>query len=374
MKIFFNAFLRLLILLLPAFATAQISEKKPLHEDYYTPADFSKVKKVDAHVHMAIQDIALMEQAIKDNFTLISVNTEIPDYPSIKDQEKYCLALMKKFPGNIYYLSTFETETINKPGWAGSQIAYLRKSLDSGAIGIKVWKNIGMVIKDKSGKFIMIDDPVFDPVFDYLENNKIPVLGHIGEPRSCWMPIDQMVSDNDKSYYSKFPEYHMYLHPDNASYDELITARDHLLEKHPGLVFTGAHLGSMEWSVDEISARLARFPNMAVDLTDRVYYLQIQSRTDWQKVHSFFVIYQDRIIYGTDLESSDKPDSQKIKQEAHETWIKDWEYFTTDNMMNDYKVGGSFKGLKLPKKIIDKIYYHNALRWYPGIKRHSQIK
>ena len=113
---------------------------------------------------------------------------------------------------------------------------------------------------------------------------------------------------------------------------------------------------------------------MAVDLTDRVYYLQIQSRTDWQKVHSFFVIYQDRIIYGTDLESSDKPDSQKIKQEAHETWIKDWEYFTTDNMMNDYKVGGSFKGLKLPKKIIDKIYYHNALRWYPGIKRHSQIK
>jgi hypothetical protein len=35
--------------------------------------------------------------------------------------------------------------------------------------------------------------------------------------------------------------------------------------------------------------------------------------------------------------------------------------------MDSPNVNGSFKGLGLDKKILKKIYYDNAIKWYPGI-------
>jgi len=48
----------------------------------------------------------------------------------------------------------------------------------------------------------------------------------------------------------------MYLHPEMPSYEDQLKARDGLLERHPKLQFTGAHLASLEWSVDELAAFL----------------------------------------------------------------------------------------------------------------------
>jgi hypothetical protein len=35
--------------------------------------------------------------------------------------------------------------------------------------------------------------------------------------------------------------------------------------------------------------------------------------------------------------------------------------------MTSWEVDGEFKGLKLPKDVIEKIYYKNAVKWFPGI-------
>ena len=64
--------------------------------------------------------------------------------------------------------------------------------------------------------------------------------------------------------------------------------------------FIGAHLGSLEWNVDELARRLDKFPNMAVDMAARITHLQFQSATNWQKVHDFMIKYQDRLLYATD--------------------------------------------------------------------------
>ena len=92
----------------------------------------------------------------------------------------------------------------------------------------------------------------------------------------------------------------MYRHPEFPSYEDQIVARDRMLEKHADLQFVGAHLGSLEWSVDELAKRLDRFPNMAVDMAARIPHLQVQSVKNWQKVHDFMIKYQDRLIYATD--------------------------------------------------------------------------
>jgi predicted TIM-barrel fold metal-dependent hydrolase len=338
-------------------------------DKYYSAADFHDLKKIDVHAHQLTSRPNFVHQAQADNFILISLNAEVPDYPPIDSQQYYILQLRHDFPRDLFYTSTFETATINKPGWNARQLAYLKASFDSGAVGIKVWKNIGMTIKDTAGRFIMVDDPIFDSIFNYLEQNDIPVVGHIGEPKNCWLPLDQMTTNNDREYFTAHPEYHMYRHPEYPSYDAIIRSRDHLLEKHPRLRFTGAHLGSLEWSVEEMAKRLDRFPNMSLDPAERFGQLQYQSLQDWQKVHDFFIKYQDRIMYGTDLEDNYSQAPGYIEHHAHELWLRDWQYLTSGDSLQSPFVNGKFKGLHLPKSVIDKIYYKNAEKQFFSKKK-----
>ncbi len=356
-KLFFSFFGAILILLQACNTTSD-------NDNYYSSDDFSKVKKIDVHAHALTARPDLVQQAKDDNFILVSLNTEVPGEPPIDSEQYYALQLHHNFPNDIFYVTTFETATINQPGWSDRQLAYLKRSFDSGAIGIKVWKNIGMTIKDKDSNFIMIDDPIFDPIFNYLEQNHIPVIGHLGEPKNCWLSLDKMTTNNDRSYFAAHPEYHMYLHPEYPSYDAQIQARDHLLEKHPNLKFIGAHLASLEWDVDEIAKRLDKFPNMSVEPAERMGQLQYQSIQNWQKVHDFFIKYKDRIMYGTDLAEVSSDNADSVKKRAHDLWMRDWKYFTTGDSLQSPMVNEKFKGLNLPKTVIDKIYYKNAEKWY----------
>lgn len=331
---------------------------------YYSVEDYNKVKKIDVHAHAITTRPDFVQQAKADNFILISLNTEVPYYPPIDSQQYITQVLHREFPKDIYYTTTFSTENINEPGWSDQQLAYLKNSFDSGAVGIKVWKNIGMTIKNRDSNFIMIDDPVFDPIFNYLEQHNIPVIGHIGEPKNCWLPLDQMTTNNDRSYFKEYPEYHMYLHPEYPSYDTIMQSRDHLLEKHPKLRFIGAHLASLEWRVDEIAIRLDKFPNMSVEPAERIGQLEYQSIQNWQKVHDFFIKYQDRIMYGTDMEDNISMAPGDIKTKAHKLWLRDWRYFNTGDSLSSLFVNQKFKGLHLPKSVVDKIYYKNAEKWY----------
>lgn len=333
-------------------------------EEYYSPDDFSSVKKIDAHVHVQTTKPDFLKQAKEDNFVLISLNCEVPGYPSIDSQQYFCVTQRLTYPNDLHYLTTFETATRNQPGWANRQLEYLKQSFAKGATGIKVWKNIGMTIQDKDSNFIMIDNQMFDTIFNYLEQNHLPVCGHIGEPRACWLPLEEMTTNNDRSYFKDHPEYYMYLHPEYPSYEAQIKSRDQLLVKHPDLKLVGAHLGSMEWSVDLMAKKLDKFPNMALDFAERIGHVQFQSIGDWQKVHDFFIKYQDRLIYGTDLEANENEDPDDVKKRAHELWLRDWKYFTSGDTLESPLVNGKFKGLMLPKSVVDKIYYKNAEEWY----------
>lgn len=133
-----------------------------------------------------------------------------------------------------------------------------------------------------------------------MEEHKIPLLTHLGEPRNCWLPIEEMTSKRNQAYYTNNPEFHPYMHPEIPSYEKQIEARDNLLNLFPNLLLIGAHLGSMEWSVKEIALMLDKYPNFAVDLSSRLGHIQLQSREDYDTVRNFFINYADRIIYGTD--------------------------------------------------------------------------
>ncbi len=332
--------------------------------DYYSIEDFSKVEKIDTHMHLNCADPALTQQARADNFKLLTVNVDVDDYVSVEDQEKFALQQIQQSPDNLQYLTAFTLQNWNSPEWTNEVIARLENSFKQGALGIKLWKNIGMAYKDSADQFIMIDNPRFDPIIEYIIKQDKTVMAHLGEPKNCWLPIEEMTVNNDRSYFKDHPEYHMYLHPEYPSYEDQINARDHLLEKHPDMRFVGAHLGSLEWDVHEIAKRLDKFPNMAVDMAARIPHLQHQTISDREKVRQFFIDYQDRLIYATDsgIEEGSNPDNER--KGLHNVWIKDWKYFVTDSTMTSPHVNGEFRGLKLPREVINKIYRENARRWF----------
>jgi predicted TIM-barrel fold metal-dependent hydrolase len=180
-----------------------------------------------------------------------------------------------------------------------------------------------------------------------------------------------MTVQGDKNYFSTHPKYHMHLHPEYPSYDDQINARDRMLEKHPRLKFIGAHLGSLEWNVDELAKRLNKFPNMAVDTASRISHLQHEARTNWKKIYDFCIAYQDRLIYGTDIIIQPTTDPSQIKKEAHDIRLRHWNFFTSDNIMSVPKVQGEFKGLRLPQESVDKIYRTNAEKWFHGLVKNN---
>ena len=370
-SLYYGKFISLILLGLVVYQCAGVSTKNTKSkEEFYKEEDFKRVNKIDIHCHIDTKRPAFMEQAIDDNFHILTINTDAPIGVTIEEQQDLANFQRKAFPGHLTYLTTFSMKGWDNPDWQEKTIAYLENSFSQGAIGIKVWKNIGMVEKDKDGKLIMINSPKFDPIFDYLGKKGMPVCGHLGEPKNCWLPLDQMTVNNDKKYFKEHPEYHMYLHPEFPSYENQIIARDNMLRKHPNLHFMGAHLGSLEWSVDELAKHFDMFPNMTVDMAARMCHIEKQVQADRQKVIDFFIKYQNRIIYGTDegdYYEGSETDPVKLKERAHSVWTRDWKFLTSDEPMTSWEVDGKFKGLKLPKEVIDKIYYKNAIQWFPGI-------
>jgi predicted TIM-barrel fold metal-dependent hydrolase len=165
----------------------------------------------------------------------------------------------------------------------------------------------------------------------------------------------------------------MYLHPQYPSYEDQIAARDNMLKKHPDLRVVSVHLASLEWDVAEIARRLDTYPNLAVDMAARIPHLHNQTEKDWQKVHDFFINYQDRILYATDFVINEGRKPEDVKKGTHATWFNDWKFFATNETLTNANTGKDFKGLKLPKAVIDKIYRKNAEKWIPGLQKNATL-
>jgi len=352
--------LHLAALILSAFAGCIILVSScRTKTEYYMYDDFPKVPKTDIHLHIRTTDPVYMDFATRFNFRVVSPNVD-SGHPW-EEQLDTAMAIAKKWPGRFIFLGIFSADSFETADFAGNAIAQIDRNMRAGASGIKIWKNIGMVIRDKDGKYVMVDDPVFDPVFKYLEENKIPVMGHLGEPRNCWLPLKEMTDSSKSRYYRANPKYHMFLHPEAPSYEDQINARDNLLKKHPNLEFIGAHLASLEWNVDEIAKRMDQFPNLKIDMSARVAHLQYQSIANRERVRNFMIRYQDRIMYGTDITiNPNESDPEGRTQTLLERWRSNWIYMATDSIQKIRNIQGDVKGLKLPKNVIDKIYNENA--------------
>ena len=321
-------------------------------------------KFIDAHVHLNTLSSEKMEKMMEFNSGFLSINTNIPFFDEIEEQEKIILKLQKKYPGRIKYFTTFNFKKWGTPEFVDDAINQVKRGMDNGAVGVKIWKDVGFDYHHEDGSFVMIDDPVFDPIFDFIQKNKIMLIGHQGEPRNCWLPLDEMTVDSDRNYFKDHPEYHMFLQKQYPSYEDQMQARDNMLEKFPEITYVGLHLFSMEWSIKEVAARLEAYPNTLTDVAERVCHLQLQAKDNWEAVRNFCIKYQDRIIYGTDVIDDGNTPADEIAARFENLWQFHYDFFATSKTLSAPEFQGEFKGLNLPKEVVEKIFYTNAKETY----------
>jgi len=270
-------------------------------------------------------------------------------------------------PERLLLCASFDAARIDEEDFAERVVEQLREDIAQGARMVKVWKEIGMGIRDTQGRFIQIDDPRFQPIWDFLAAEGIPVLAHIGEPRAAWLPLDE--ASPHYGYYKNNPQYHAYQHPEIPRWETIMEARDAWLARNPNLTVIGAHLGSMAYDVGEVVQRLDRYPNFYVETAARFGDLAHQ---DAGAVRDFFIRYQDRVLYGTDLgtgspadEASDE-DLQQERDRVDRRLALHWDYLTGADTLRfeDYGVwfSATTPGLDLPREVVEKFYYQNAVR------------
>jgi predicted TIM-barrel fold metal-dependent hydrolase len=360
------AFLAGYLVLVLVLATAGCTDpaSKTVTPEFYSAADFAGVRKFDAHVHANSSSAAFLEQARADNFELLSINVDYPDFTSLAEQERAVLSQAAVDPERFHFATTFSTADWGKADWAATVNAKLDQAALRGAVAVKVWKNIGMALRNADGKLVMVDDPGLDPVFAHVRAMGLPLIGHLGEPRNCWLPLEEMTTNNDRGYFREHPQYHMFLQPQMPSYEAQIVARDRRLERTPDLRFVGAHLASLEWSIDRLAAFLDTHPDAVVDMAARMTNLQYQSQRARDQVRDIFIRYQDRILYGSDLTFDPETDPVEFRKEAHAAWLSAWIYMATREISHVDDIDADVMGLQLPRGVIDKIFWSNARRTF----------
>ena len=142
-------------------------------------------------------------------------------FPAVgASRRRWSTSCRRRIRSAFHFLTTFTMKGFEGPTWTADSIRHIDEEVANGAVGVKVWKNVGMVEKDSRHKLIFLDDPRFDGLMNHLEQKGIPLVAHQAEPKNCWLPLDQMTTENDRSYFSEHPEYYMYLHPEQPSYED----------------------------------------------------------------------------------------------------------------------------------------------------------
>jgi predicted TIM-barrel fold metal-dependent hydrolase len=357
-----SAFLALRIVARPLFAAAAARPSLAPGSNDDALQAFAAMQPVDTHVHAFKSDPAFADLMARLRLRVLDICVADTQgiYGALAAQLARAKAFVGASPGHARLCVTFNPFTFQHKDFAQHTVKQLHQEFSDGAVAVKIWKNIGMELKTPDGRYVMPDDPAFAPIYREIAAENKTLVAHVAEPSSCWEPPNPDSPDYD--YYKENPEWYMYLHPDHPRKEVILAARDRLLAENPKLRVVGAHLGSMETDVDEIAKRFDRYPNFAVDTAARMEYLMLAPR---EKVRNFLIQYQDRVVYGTDLEFLANETTPDALKDWQDTYARDWKFLATDQTLQ--LRGREIQGLKLPEPVLRRIYHDNAVHWISGI-------
>jgi predicted TIM-barrel fold metal-dependent hydrolase len=254
-------------------------------------------------------------------------------------------------PGRFAFFANLQFSGIDDPQWGANAAAQLERDVKAGARGLKIFKNLGLDLKDGSGKRVPVDDPRLDPVWRKAGELRIPVLIHTAEPRQFFEPHDKT---NERWLELKERPERARPPSEYPPWATIIAEQHRVFRKHPRTTFINAHLGWLGGDLAHLGALMDSLPNMYTEIGAVLAELGRQPRFARQ----FLVRYQDRVLFGKD----------SYQPAEYLTYFRVLE--TADEYFDYYRRRHAFwkmYGLDLPDEVLKKIYYKNALRIVPGL-------
>jgi predicted TIM-barrel fold metal-dependent hydrolase len=264
-------------------------------------------------------------------------------------------ALDKAHHGRFLTYALIDFADVDDSGWSDREAARLRESFEAGAKGLKFHKSLGLGVRYKDGRFLPVDDPKLDPIWEVCAQYKRPVEIHTGDPGAFFTPLDRF---NERWHeLNQHPEW-LFHGKDYPERSELHAQRMRVIARHPNTTFICAHMANDAEDLAEVGRWLDAYPNMYVDIDARISELGRQPYT----ARRFFLKYQDRILFGTD--TSPNRAAYRIYYRFLET---DDEYF--DPAGGHHRQGfWMIYGVFLPRDVLEKLYVKNAQRLLVGLK------
>ena len=230
--------------------------------------------------------------------------------------------------------------------------AQLEESARAGARGVKVWKDLGLMVRDATGALVRPDDPRVVAVLRAAGELGLPVLIHTADPVAFFDPRDEQNERLEE--LSEMPSW-WFGGPEHPTFAQLLEALHRLVGACPHTTFVGAHVGCHAEDLAAVGDALRRLPNWNVDTGGRLAELGRQPRAFRRLVEAF----PDRVLFGTDCIPPDLAEYRR--------W---WRFLETDDEHFGYVDDDALpwqgrwriSGAALPRTLLPAVYRDNAHR------------
>jgi uncharacterized protein len=338
----------------PEFAPPSIVDYRPrstlVAREHLVPR--AKYPVVDIHNHVTI-NASNVERMIADmealNLRVLNNLSGGSDPEAVRQKVEFIRS--SRYPDRFRVFANVDWNGAGGAGWAERAVSRLEQSIANGAIGLKVFKNLGLSATKADGSRLHVDDPVLTPVWDACARLNVPVLIHVAEPQEFFSPLD---TNNERWLeLSLFPD-RRHFTPGEPGFEALMAERDAMFAANPKTRYINAHFGWYGNDLERAARLLDHLPNVVMDLSAVLYDFGRQPRA----AREFFIKYQDRVLFGKD---SYAPSEYPYYWRVFETADEYFDYY------RPYHAFWKLYGMNLPDDVLKKVYYQNALRVVPGL-------
>ena len=296
-------------------------------------------KVIDAHVHFRDREPV-------EHFEKILSLVDYTKINILAGTDRARLERKRAHPDTVYMFAMMKQEPDKiADGDGGYLVDELERILAMGYDGIKMMD--GKPSNRRTWMPLSIDHEYFRPYWDRAEEIDVPITIHVADPVEYWAP------GREGSYEDLDPQ------------EEFFRQTIAVLERNPDLRITFAHFLFMGPQLDRLGELFSRFPKMRVDMAmghEFLYYLS----DDPEKARDFYIKWQDRILYGTDISDHNSLRLARAKAETLRLFLETDETFvnlTAEAMDRPTIVGSNGRvelhGLNLPQEVLEKVLWRN---------------
>lgn len=272
--------------------------------------------------------------------------------PDSAAQNVLCLAGKALYPQcRIYAGLDHFYEGIDKS--PEGRLSQLKEFLAMGFDGLKLIES-----KPSSRRQIPegLNGPSYEAMFAWLEEHQIPVTWHVADPEENW----------DEALCGDYAKEHGWFYGDgnHLSLQEIYEEVFQVLERHPRLNVTFAHMFFLSKDLKEADRVMNRYPNVKFDFTPgrEMYYNFEKNYDGWR---DFFLRRGDRLIFGTDNGWGDEPTPDEKVADGCNNVDLVTRYLSSKGEVGMWD-GTTLRGMDLPEETLSRIVGGNFLALSPS--------